>query len=130
MMQLRACLLEALAGRDREEIYPLVIPASLKDYSGQEGHACTPLQAATQQHWCPSWRWNAAGLVAPAARRRGQPFAADVLPGAVLPSTFCWGPVLLCLNPRGCRPLQAQQVSSRSQNERPSVLHLALLPGS
>lgn len=76
-MQLRACLLEALAGRDREEIYPLVLPASLKDYSGQEGHACTPLQAATQQHWCPSWRWNAAGLVAPAARRPGQPFPAS-----------------------------------------------------
>lgn len=129
-MQLRACLLEALAGRDREEIYPLVLPASLKDYSGQEGHACTPLQAATQQHWCPSRRWNAAGLVVPAARRRGQPFLADVLLGVVLPSTFCWGPVQLCLNPRGRRPLQAQQVCSRSQDERPSVPCLALLPGS
>lgn len=121
-MQLRACLLEALAGRDREEIYPLVLPVSLKDYSGQEGHACTPLQAATQQHWCPSWRWNAAGLVAPAARRRGQPFPADVLLG-VCP------PLHLLLGARAALP-ESQGVQTRSQDERPSVLCLALLPGS
>lgn len=56
--------------------------------------------------------------MAPAARRRGQPFPADVLPGLSSPPPSA-GAVLLCLNPRGCRPLQAQQVCSRSQNKGP-----------
>lgn len=34
----------------------------------------------------------------------GSPFLPMCCWGFVLPSTFCWGPVQLCLNPRGCRP--------------------------
>lgn len=58
---------EALApgspGWNREEIYPLVLPASLKNYSTQEGQVYTPLTSYnTGGHGCLCRRWNAAGL--------------------------------------------------------------------
>lgn len=51
------------SGWDREEIYPSVLPVSLKNYSRQERQVYTPLTSCnTAAHWCLMERWNAAGL--------------------------------------------------------------------
>lgn len=45
---------------------PISLPASLKNYSRQEGQVCTPLTSCnTAALGGPGWRWNAAGLVSP-----------------------------------------------------------------
>lgn len=90
----------------------------MKNYSRQEAPACTHLTTVRRSSTCvPAGGEMLQAWCLLQLATGGQPLPANMLQGLGLPSTFWRGLVLLSLNPRWCRPLQAQQLCSRSQNE-------------